>query len=126
LRLTSLALHLVALNGRRSQTIGSKVFADFGRVRRVEVAAPVQVLAEVTFTVCEPAYVVLSWRGAMFGREVEGMVLVATEAKARDLVLRKDVCSFDAGRAPFKSGRNRCIEGAATVTVPRPEANQKK
>jgi hypothetical protein len=59
----------------------------------------------------------------MFGRVVADMVLDATEAKERNLVLRKEVRRFDEGRAPFNSGRRRCIEGAATVPeiLPRPE-----
>jgi hypothetical protein len=49
------------------------------------------------------------------------MVSDATEAKERNLVLRKAAWGFDEERAPFNSGRKRCIEGAATVPVlPRP------
>jgi hypothetical protein len=43
---TSLTLHLEALNGRRSQTIGSQVLANLSWVRRVKVTAPIYVLAE--------------------------------------------------------------------------------
>jgi hypothetical protein len=66
---------------------------------------------------------VLSWRGAIFGRVVADMVSDATEAKERNVVIRKDVRRLGEGRAPFNSGRKRCIEGAATVPVilPRPE-----
>ena len=38
--LTSLRLHLEALYGWRSQTVGTQVLADLRWVRRVEVTAP--------------------------------------------------------------------------------------
>jgi hypothetical protein len=62
--------------------------------------------------ICESTYVVLNCRGGRLGRDVEGMVSIATEAiERRNLVLRKEVLRVDEERAAFISGLSRGIEG---------------